>query len=97
MVLPERPVGVNLAGLTRADYRGAASTFVCRLWSQFYCRADVAASYEINLVPEKVIKFSGIGCSSKSPTYFLSRSFGLMACMGACLHWHPERCLAIII
>jgi len=31
---------------------------------------------ELDIVPEKVMKFSGIGCSSKSPTYFLSRSFG---------------------
>ncbi|HNT53887.1 MAG TPA: thiamine pyrophosphate-dependent enzyme, partial [Anaerolineaceae bacterium] len=31
--------------------------------------------YELNVVPETVVKFSGIGCSSKSPTYFLSRSF----------------------
>ncbi|NTV35835.1 MAG: 2-oxoacid:ferredoxin oxidoreductase subunit beta, partial [Anaerolineaceae bacterium] len=35
-----------------------------------------AACYELNIVPEKVAKFSGIGCSSKSPTYFLNRSFG---------------------
>jgi len=33
------------------------------------------ACYEMDLIPEKVVKFSGIGCSSKSPTYFLRRSF----------------------
>ncbi len=36
----------------------------------------IAALYELNVVPENVVKFSGIGCSSKSPTYFLNRSFG---------------------
>jgi 2-oxoglutarate ferredoxin oxidoreductase subunit beta len=76
MVLPERPVGVNLAGLTRADYRGASSTLCAGCGHNSIAAQIVAASYEIDLVPEKVIKFSGIGCSSKSPTYFLSRSFG---------------------
>ena len=76
MVLPERPAGVNLAGLTRADYRGAASTLCAGCGHNSIAAQIVAASYEIDLVPEKVIKFSGIGCSSKSPTYFLSRSFG---------------------
>ena len=38
--------------------------------------------YELNIVPENVIKFSGIGCSSKSPTYFLNRSFGFNSLHG---------------
>jgi 2-oxoglutarate ferredoxin oxidoreductase subunit beta len=38
--------------------------------------------YELNVVPERVIKFSGIGCSSKSPTYFLNRSFGFNSLHG---------------
>lgn len=77
MVLPERPTtGINQAGLTRADYRGAASTLCAGCGHNSIASQIVAASYEINLVPEKVVKFSGIGCSSKSPTYFLSRSFG---------------------
>ena len=38
--------------------------------------------YEMNIVPENVIKFSGIGCSSKSPTYFLNRSFGFNSLHG---------------
>ncbi len=76
MVLPERPAGVNLAGLTRADYRGAASTLCAGCGHNSIAAQIVAACYEIDLVPEQVIKFSGIGCSSKSPTYFLSRSFG---------------------
>jgi 2-oxoglutarate ferredoxin oxidoreductase subunit beta len=36
----------------------------------------VSACYEMNIPPEKIVKFSGIGCSSKSAAYFLERSFG---------------------
>jgi len=36
----------------------------------------ISACFELNIRPEKIIKFSGIGCSSKSPTYFLKYSFG---------------------
>jgi 2-oxoglutarate/2-oxoacid ferredoxin oxidoreductase subunit beta len=75
-ITPERPAGVNLAGLTRADYRGSPSTLCAGCGHNSIASQIVAACYEIDLVPEKVVKFSGIGCSSKSPTYFLSRSFG---------------------
>jgi len=67
---------VNLAGLSRADYRGAPSTLCQGCGHNSIANQIVAACYELNLVPENVVKFSGIGCSSKSPTYFLSRSFG---------------------
>ena len=65
----------NLVGLTRADYRGAPSTLCQGCGHNSIAAQIVAACYEMNLVPEKVVKFSGIGCSSKSPTYFLGRSF----------------------
>lgn len=67
---------VNLVGLARNDYRGAPSTLCQGCGHNSIAAQIVAACYELNLVPEDVIKFSGIGCSSKSPTYFLSRSFG---------------------
>lgn len=66
---------VNRAGLTRADYKGAPSTLCQGCGHNAVANQIVSACYEMNLVPEKVVKFSGIGCSSKSPTYFLSRSF----------------------
>lgn len=66
---------VNTAGLTRADYKGAPSTLCQGCGHNAVANQIVSACYEMNLVPEKVMKFSGIGCSSKSPTYFLSRSF----------------------
>ena len=36
----------------------------------------------MNVLPENVLKFSGIGCSSKSPTYFMNRSFGFNSLHG---------------
>lgn len=67
---------VNQAGLSRNDYRGAPSTLCQGCGHNSIANQIVAACYELNLVPEDVVKFSGIGCSSKSPTYFLSRTFG---------------------
>lgn len=66
----------NLAGLSRNDYRGAPSTLCQGCGHNSITSQITAACYELNLVPEKVVKFSGIGCSSKSPTYFLGRSYG---------------------
>jgi 2-oxoglutarate ferredoxin oxidoreductase subunit beta len=42
----------------------------------------IAAAYDVSLVPEKVLKFSGIGCSSKSPAYFMNRSFAFNSLHG---------------
>jgi 2-oxoglutarate ferredoxin oxidoreductase subunit beta len=67
---------VNQAGLSRNDYRGAPSTLCQGCGHNSIANQIVAACYELSLVPEDVVKFSGIGCSSKSPTYFLSRTFG---------------------
>lgn len=67
---------VNLIGLTRADYRGNPTTLCQGCGHNSISNQIISACYEINLEPESVIKFSGIGCSSKSPTYFLNRSFG---------------------
>lgn len=66
---------VNKVGLTRNDYRGAPSTLCQGCGHNGIAAQIVAACYEMNLAPEQVVKFSGIGCSSKSPTYFLGRSF----------------------
>lgn len=67
---------VNRVGLTRADYRGATSTLCQGCGHNSIANQIISACYELDVVPEEVVKFSGIGCSSKSPTYFLSRSFG---------------------
>jgi 2-oxoglutarate ferredoxin oxidoreductase subunit beta len=67
---------VNLAGLSKSEYRGAPSTLCQGCGHNSISNQIIGALYEMNIVPENVVKFSGIGCSSKSPTYFLNRSFG---------------------
>jgi 2-oxoglutarate ferredoxin oxidoreductase subunit beta len=73
---------VNLAGLAKADYRGNPSTLCQGCGHNSISNQIVSAMYEMNIVPENVVKFSGIGCSSKSPTYFLNRSFGFNSLHG---------------
>ncbi|MEW5939309.1 MAG: 2-oxoacid:ferredoxin oxidoreductase subunit beta [Chloroflexota bacterium] len=70
------PANVNAAGLSRKDYQGNPSTLCQGCGHNSISSQIIAACYELNIVPEKMLKFSGIGCSSKSPTYFLNRSFG---------------------
>ena len=73
----EAPHGqVNQVGLSKSDYRGAQSTLCQGCGHNSISSQIIAACYELNIVPESIVKFSGIGCSSKSPTYFLNRSFG---------------------
>jgi 2-oxoglutarate ferredoxin oxidoreductase subunit beta len=69
-------LNVNLAGLSKAEYKGLPSTLCQGCGHNSIASQIVSACYELDIVPEKVVKFSGIGCSSKSPAYFLSRSFG---------------------
>jgi 2-oxoglutarate ferredoxin oxidoreductase subunit beta len=66
----------NEAGLTKSDYRGLPSTLCQGCGHNSIANQIIAACYELDIVPEEIMKFSGIGCSSKSPAYFLNRSFG---------------------
>jgi 2-oxoglutarate ferredoxin oxidoreductase subunit beta len=75
-------IQVNLAGLAKNDYRGLPSTLCQGCGHNSIANQIIAAAYEMNVVPENVIKFSGIGCSSKSPTYFMNRSFGFNSLHG---------------
>ena len=70
------PTQVNLAGLAKNDYRGNPTTLCQGCGHNSISNQIVSALYEMNVVPEDVVKFSGIGCSCKSPTYFLNRTFG---------------------
>ncbi len=70
------PAQVNLVGLSKKDYSGAPSTLCQGCGHNSISSQIISACYEMDIRPEEVLKFSGIGCSSKSPTYFLSRSFG---------------------
>jgi len=67
---------VNIVGLEKSDYRGNPTTLCQGCGHNSISNQIIAACYELGIRPEDIVKFSGIGCSSKSPTYFLNRSFG---------------------
>ena len=66
----------NNIGLTKNDYKGAPTTLCQGCGHNSILSQVIAACYEMDMVPEDIVKFSGIGCSSKAPTYMLKRSFG---------------------
>ncbi len=76
LIETNRSSNVNQVGLSKQDYRGLPSTLCQGCGHNSISNQIVTACYELNILPEKIVKFSGIGCSSKSPTYFLNRSFG---------------------
>jgi 2-oxoglutarate ferredoxin oxidoreductase subunit beta len=66
----------NKAGYTRRDYDGAVSTLCAGCGHDSISAAIVQACFELDILPHQVAKLSGIGCSSKAPTYFLGGSHG---------------------
>ena len=74
--MADKRADTNEIGLTRSDYRGERSTLCPGCGHNTISAQILRACYELSIPPERIAKFSGIGCSSKSPTYFLSRSFG---------------------
>jgi 2-oxoglutarate/2-oxoacid ferredoxin oxidoreductase subunit beta len=66
----------NSIGLNRSDYLGENSTLCKGCGHNSIANMIITVCFEMGLHPEKIVKFSGIGCSSKSPAYFLNRSFG---------------------
>lgn len=77
---PELPK--NKIGYAKADYEGAISTLCGGCGHDSISGAIVQACYELSIEPHKLAKLSGIGCSSKTPTYFLSNSHGFNAVHG---------------
>jgi len=73
---------VNLIGLQRNDYKGGDSTLCQGCGHNSISNQIVAVCYDLSINPHDVIKLSGIGCSSKSPAYFLNRSHGFNALHG---------------
>jgi 2-oxoglutarate ferredoxin oxidoreductase subunit beta len=67
---------VNRIGLSSQDYHGGPSTLCPGCGHNSITNQIIAAAYDIALQPHRVIKVSGIGCSSKSPAYFFNRSHG---------------------
>ena len=81
-VQKERRSNVNELGLTKADYRGRPSTLCQGCGHNSIANQIINACYEASIPPEFLIKLSGIGCSSKSPAYFMSRSHGFNSLHG---------------
>ncbi|MCC7309656.1 MAG: 2-oxoacid:ferredoxin oxidoreductase subunit beta [Sulfuritalea sp.] len=66
----------NAVGYTRRDYEGAISTLCAGCGHDSISAAVVQACFDLDIEPHKVAKLSGIGCSSKTPDYFLGASHG---------------------
>jgi 2-oxoglutarate ferredoxin oxidoreductase subunit beta len=64
----------NHIGLQVLDYRGGKTTLCAGCGHNAISERIIDAFYEMGVQPERVMKMSGIGCSSKSPAYFMSRS-----------------------
>src|SRR2546430_17000907 len=64
----------NRLGLQVLDYRGSKTTLCAGCGHNAISERIIDAFYEMGVKPERLMKLSGIGCSSKSPAYFMSRS-----------------------
>jgi 2-oxoglutarate/2-oxoacid ferredoxin oxidoreductase subunit beta len=76
------PSKTNRLGLAVLDYRGSKSTLCAGCGHNAISERIIDALYEMGVQPERVAKLSGIGCSSKSPAYFLSRAHSFNAVHG---------------
>src|SRR5678816_1246237 len=72
----------NALGYTRRDYEGAISTLCAGCGHDSISAAIIQAFFELDIPPHRVAKLSGIGCSSKTPTYFLGNSHGFNSVHG---------------
>jgi 2-oxoglutarate/2-oxoacid ferredoxin oxidoreductase subunit beta len=66
----------NAVGLTRRDYEGAITTLCAGCGHDSITAAIIQAFWELSIEPHRVAKLSGIGCSSKTPAYFLREAHG---------------------
>ncbi len=72
----------NDLGYTKADYEGAISTLCAGCGHDSISGSIIRACHELSIEPHKIAKLSGIGCSSKAPTYFLGKSHGFNSVHG---------------
>ncbi|MEK6592394.1 MAG: 2-oxoacid:ferredoxin oxidoreductase subunit beta [Pseudomonadota bacterium] len=72
----------NKVGYTRRDYEGKISTLCAGCGHDSISAAIVQACWELDIQPHRVAKLSGIGCSSKTPDYFLGNSHGFNSVHG---------------
>lgn len=72
----------NKLGYTRKAYEGALSTLCAGCGHDSIVSTIITAFFEMSIEPHQVVKLSGIGCSSKTPAYFLGRSHGFNSVHG---------------
>ena len=72
----------NRIGLTVIEYKGGKTTLCAGCGHNAISERIIDAMFEMGIKPEDVAKFSGIGCSSKSPAYFMNRSHSFNAVHG---------------
>ncbi|MEZ4424675.1 MAG: 2-oxoacid:ferredoxin oxidoreductase subunit beta [Gemmatimonadota bacterium] len=72
----------NELGLTRRDYEGSLSTLCAGCGHDSITAAIVQAFFELSVPPHRVAKLSGIGCSAKTPAYFLKEAHGFNSVHG---------------
>jgi 2-oxoglutarate ferredoxin oxidoreductase subunit beta len=82
MERPTPAVKLNRAGLSKNDYVGSPSTLCKGCGHNSVASQLIQIAYELDLRPQEIIKLSGIGCSSKSPAYFLGQSHGFNSLHG---------------
>ena len=80
--VPNPNAKTNAIGLERTDYRGGVSTLCAGCGHDSISSQIMAAAFDLSLQPHRIIKMSGIGCSSKSTAYFLNRSHGFNSLHG---------------
>jgi 2-oxoglutarate/2-oxoacid ferredoxin oxidoreductase subunit beta len=72
----------NALGYTHRDYEGTISTLCAGCGHDSITASIIEACFELSIEPHRVAKISGIGCSSKTPTYFLGNSHGFNSVHG---------------
>src|SRR6187455_3033022 len=72
----------NRLGYTHRDYEGSVSTLCAGCGHDSITAAIIESCFELSIEPHRVAKISGIGCSSKTPTYFLGQSHGFNSVHG---------------
>ncbi len=72
----------NRVGLPKSAYEGGKSTLCLGCGHDVITKQIINALYEMGIEPRRVVKLSGIGCSSKTPAYFLNRAWGFNAVHG---------------
>src|SRR5690242_5041788 len=80
--LHHKGLPTNKLGFTRRDYEGRVSTLCAGCGHDSISAALIQACFELDIEPHRVAKLSGIGCSSKTPDYFLGNSHGLNSVHG---------------